>query len=234
MENINASTKKKEEKMRTIHKFLSVVTGALIVTALPVSTALAALNQATNSGSSVPLNPSGTVEVTSSQLVLVKVVFNTSGTCLASSDGDGACNGGLATVNVPVGAEVVFVIYVSNPTGITASDIRFQDAIRDVTTGSDYFAFQTNEFAAGQGIMWATRAATGATKANIWTALSSGTALTNAVDGDTGTNEYCGIDTTVSPDLLTCGGTGAVGSNDQVNIANDQLFAVKFHVTKQP
>ncbi len=193
----------------------------------------AATNDAINQGTgTTPLANSATsLTITSTQLQLVKVVYNTSGTCLTSSDSDAACNGGATSVSVPTGTELVFVIYVPNSTAVTANDIRFQDNIDDVT--ADYFEFQPNEFAASQGIAWATRAVTGATKANIWTALSTPTNVTNAFDGSTGTNEYCGIDTTLSPDQLICGGDASSPDNDQVDVATDTLFAIKFHVIKR-
>lgn len=229
---MNKSKLRKEERtMKTLLQRAAVIIGILLLTAVWTWPVMAATNQAIDQGTGgITLTNSGTVTVTSSSLALVKAIFNTSGTCLASSDSDAACNT-TSSVSVPTGTELVFVIYVSNATGIAANDIRFQDNIDDVT--ADYFEFQANKFAASQGIMWATRAATGATKANIWTALSTGTALTNAFDGSTGANEYCGINTGVSPDQMICGGDTVSPNNDQVNVSSDQVFAVKFHVIKR-
>lgn len=218
--------------MKTLLQHTAVVLSVLLLTLVWTGPVMAATNQAIDQGSGgVTLSNSGTVTITSSQLTLVKSVFNTSGTCLASSDADATCNSGATSVSVPTGTELVFVIYLSNSTAIAANDIRFQDNIDDAA--ADYFEFQTNKFAASQGIMWATRAATGSTKANIWTALTTGTAATNAFDGSTGANEYCGIDTGVSPDQMICGGNTVSPNNDAVNVTADQVFAVKFHVIKR-
>ena len=191
----------------------------------------AATNQAIDEGTGgLTLSASGNVTVTSTQLGLVKAVFDTSGNCLASSDSDAACNATTSTA-VLTGTELVFVVYVDNTTTTNATDVRFQDDIDDVT--ADYFEFQSNEFGAGQGITIATGIATAATKATIWTALTGGTALTNAFDGGAAVNEYCGIDTAVSPDQLICGGDAVSPDNDQVDIANSTITAVKFHVIKR-
>ena len=232
--NISIHTQRKgETTMKKTMHCAAVVIAILFLSLFYMRGADAATNDAINQGTgSTPLsNTTTSVTVTSTQLGLVKVVYDTSGNCLASSDADGACNSGTTSVSVPTGTELVFAIYVPNTTAISAPDIRFQDNIDDVAT--DYFEFQANEFAASTGIAWATRAATGATKANIWTALASPTNLTNAFDGSTGSNEYCGIDTSASPDQLICGGDASSPNNDQVDVAADTLFAIKFHVIKR-
>ncbi len=225
--------KKGRYTMKKMMHRTSIVVSMLFFSLLFTSGAQAATNDAINEGTgTTPLSNSTTsVTVTSTQLGLVKVVYDTSGNCLASSDSDGTCNGGATTVSVPTGTELVFAIYVANTTAISATDIRFQDNIDDVAT--DYFEFQPNAFAAATGIAWATRAATGATKVNIWTALATPANLTNAFDGSTGSNEYCGIDTTASPDQLICGGDAVSPDNDQVDVTADTLFAIKFHVIKR-
>ena len=193
---------------------------------------LAASNTAINEGSgAVSLNSSGAITVTSTELALVKAVFDTSGNCLASQPADGACNSGATSIAILTGTEVVFVVYVDNSTTINATNVRFQDSIDDVT--SDYFEFQPNEFAPTQGIIIDSGIASGSSKAAIWTALASGSALTNAFDGSSQVNEYCGIDTAASPDLLTCGGDASSPDNDELDISGNTITAIKFHVIKR-
>lgn len=222
----------REETMKSRIKMIVIVLAALLVATAWTNPLMAAINQAVDGGGGgVTLQDSLNVTVTSTQLGLVKVVYDTSGNCLASSDSDAACNGGANSISVPTGTTLRFVIYVANTAAVTASDIRFVDNIDDVAV--DYFEFQANTYGAGQGIMWGTRAATGATKANIYTAVTGGTAVTNALDGSTQVNEYAGIDTAVSPDVLYVGGDASSPDNDQVDVAADTVFAVTFDVIKR-
>ncbi len=182
-----------------------------------------------------PVNPTSGVDSGNnidwfSSFQLVKVLFQ-GDTCLASSDADAACNGGSSSLSVPTGVLYTFVIYISNTTGSAATDIRFQDNIDDVS--ADYFEFQPNGFAAGQGMQWATTGSGTSTKAQIKTALNAGTPLSNAFDGSTGTNEYCGINTGVSPDQLICGGDAVSPNNDQIDVAAGDTFAMMFNFIKR-
>lgn len=217
-------------------KLIGILTSITLVVAGVIAfnpaAVMAAINTAVDEGTgSISLSSSGAVTVTSTQLGLVKTVFDTSGNCLASSDSDPACNT-TDTSAVLTGTELVFVVYVDNTTSINATDVRFQDDIDDNVGGGDYFEFQTDEFAVSEGIMIDTGSiATGATKGAIWTALTTGTSLTNALDGATA-GEYCGI-TGTDPAVLTCGGTGAGGSNAQLDVANSTVTAIKFHVIKR-
>lgn len=222
--------RKRFKKIITLSRAITVViAGALVFNS---ASAMAATNNAVDEGTGgISLTSSGDVTVTSTQLGLVKAVFDTSGNCLASQPADGSCNGGATSAAVLTGTELVFVIYVDNTTSINAANVRFQDSIDDVA--ADYFEFKPDEFGAGQGIMIATAIPSGSTKAAIWTALSGGTALTNAFDGNTGTNEYCGINTAASPDVLTCGGDAVSPNNDQLDITNSSITAIKFHVIKR-
>ncbi len=194
---------------------------AALAAAAALPAAQAATNDATNlAGGTTSLTNSGTVTVNSAALTLIKAVFDAgSGTCLASDDADAACNS-TTTVSVPAGRTIKFLIYVDNTTGVSATDVRFQDMLDD--TGFTYTA---------ASIKWAT-AATGATKAAIFTAANTGTALTDAFDGSTGSNEYAGIDTGVSPDNLTVGGNAVSPDNDTVNIAANTVFAIVFTAVK--
>ncbi len=199
--------------------------GALaLAAALALPAAQAATNDATNlAGGTTTLTSSGTVTVNSTALTLIKAVFDAgSGTCLASDDSDAACNS-TNTVSVPAGQTIKFLIYVDNSTGVSATDIRFQDLLDDAGSGFTYTA---------ASIKWGTRASAGATKANISTAANGGTALSDAYDGSTVLNEYAGIDTGVSPDNLTVGGDASSPDNDQVDVAANTVFAVVFTAVK--
>jgi hypothetical protein len=184
--------------------------------------AWAATNRAQNVAGGISLTDSTDVTVNSTALALVKAVYSNT-TCLVSTDNDAACGGATDTVSVPAGTTLRFVIYVANTTGLQASDVRFQDAITDA--GGDYFEFQPNAYGAGTGIRTATLASGTPTKADIITALNGGTPLTNIVSGA----DSAGIDTTVSPDLLTVGQAG----NAAVNIPATNTFAIEFTVIKR-
>ncbi len=182
-----------------------------------------------------PVNPTNALDGGNNldwflSLQLVKVFFQ-GDNCLASSDADADCNGGVTSLSVPTGVIYTFVIYVSNTSAFAVTDIRFQDDIDDVA--ADYFEFQINTFAAGQGLQWATTGSGTSNKAQIKSALNTGTALSNAFDGSTGTNEYCGIDTGGSPDQLICGGDASSPNNDSVDVAAGDTFAIMFNIIKR-
>ncbi len=58
------------------------------------------------------------------------------------------------------------------------------------------------------------------------------TARSDAFDGDTGSDEFTGINTGLSPDNLTAGGDGGAGNNDTINIPANKTFAIRFQATK--
>lgn len=226
-----SSETKKEEKMRSKIKSILIVIVALFAICAMAGPAMAADNTAVDGGGAIGLTSSGVVTVNSSSLQLVKAIFDASGNCLASNPTHADCNT-VSTISVPTGTELTFVIYVNNATGATASDVRFTDNIDDVDGGDGLFAFQADEYAVGEGIMWANTGSGTSTPDQVKTAVDAGTSLTNDnTDGGTA-GEYAGIDTTVSPDVLTVGGTGA-GNNAAVSIAADETFAIKFNVIKQ-
>jgi len=226
-----SSETKKEEKMRSKIKSTLIVIVALFAVCAVAGPAMAAINNAVDGGGGgITLGASGNVTITSTALGLVKAVYDTAGNCLASSDSDALC-GGTNSINVPTGTRLTFVIYVDNTAAVQASDVRFRDDIDDVS--ADYFEFQTATYGASQGIMWGTRASAAADKNNIYTAATTGTAQTNALDGSTQVNEYAGIDTTTSPDELYVGGDASSPDNDQVDIAATTVFAVSFDVIKR-
>lgn len=208
-----------------------VIIGFVIAALAVANPAFAAVNSAVDGGGGILLGGSGNVTVTSTQLNLVKAVFDSTGTCIASSDSDAAC-GGTNTVAVLTGTRLTFVIYVDNTTAINATDVRFTDSIDDVA--ADYFQFQTqfSGCAAGEGMRFDNTVATGGTKAAIYTAATAGTCLTNALDGGAAANEYAGIDTAVSPDVLYVGGDAVAPDNDQVDIPGNTIWSIAFDVIK--
>ena len=220
-------------KMKTTFKLILFVIGFVICAMALANPAFAATNEAVDGLGAILLGGSGTITVTSTQLGLVKAVFDSAGTCLASSDSDAAC-GGTNTVAVLTGMRLTFVIYVDNTTAIVASDVRFTDSIDDVA--ADYFQFQTQfalaGCAAGEGMAFDATVATGGTKAAIRTAAIAGTCLTNALDGAAQLNEYAGINTGVSPDVLYVGGDAVAPDNDQVDIPANTVWSVAFDVIK--
>ncbi len=224
---------KKEEKMFSKLKSILIVIVALFAICAMAGSAMAAINNAVDGGGGgVTLGASGNVTIISTALGLVKAVYDSAGNCLASSDSDALC-GSTNSINVPTGTLLTFVIYVDNTSTVQATDVRFRDDIDDVA--ADYFEFQTTTYgsAPDRGIMWGTRASAAADKNNIYTAATTGTAQTNALDGSTQVNEYAGIDTTTSPDELYVGGDASSPDNDQVDIAASTVFAVSFDVIKR-
>ena len=215
--------------MRTTFKLILFVIGFVICAMALANPAFAATNEAVDGLGAILLGGSGTVTVTSTQLGLVKAVFDSAGTCLASSDSDAAC-GGTNTVAILTGTRLTFVIYIDNTTAITATDVRFTDDIDDVA--ADYFQFALAGCAAGEGMAFDATVATGGTKAAIRTAAIAGTCLTNALDGAAQLNEYAGINTGVSPDVLYVGGDAVAPDNDQVDIPANTVWSVAFDVIK--
>jgi uncharacterized repeat protein (TIGR01451 family) len=214
--------------MKTYRQFSLLFLGVILMTFTAISPAMAATNQANDpGGGGITLTASGNVTITSATLSLVKAVYTTGGSCLATDNADATCNGGATAVSVPAGTQLDFVIYVKNTSAITATNVRFRDLIRDVTAGADYFTYSVGTIQYDNSQDAAT-----STLADIYTAVSSGTAQTDAFDGSTQVDEFCAIDTTVSPDNLLCGGDASSPDNDQIDLIADRTFAIIFRVTK--
>ncbi len=215
--------------MKATIKLTLVVISTVLLSVALVGTAMAAVNSANDGGGGgILLGGSGNVTVTSTLLGLVKAVFDSAGNCIASSDSDAAC-GGTNTVAVLTGTRLTFVIYVDNTTAIAASNIRITDSITDAAP--DYFQFVTDTYGVGQGLAFGTTV-TADTKANIYAAATGGTALTNALDGAAQVNEYAGIDTAATPDVLYVGGDAVSPDNDQVDVAATTVWAITFDAVK--
>ena len=158
------------------------------------------------------------------QLQLVKQVWDAAGTtCLASIPSDAACNGGATLTNVPAGSAVQFLIFVRNVMAVDAADVRFQDLLDDGA-----FTFQAGTLKRTPPVIGAPSDV--ATAAAIFAAAN--TAQTDAFDGDVSTDEFAGVDTSVSPDNLLIGGNGGVGQNDTLTIPAHKSFGLRFGAVK--
>ena len=108
-----------------------------------------------------------------------------------------------------------------NVIALSAPDVRFQDLLDDTA-----FTYQTgsrqrtlNDGTAGQPSDVASAAADFG---------AATTAQTDAFDGDTQVDEFAGINTAVSPDNLTLGGSGGAGQNDTLTLPADKSFGIRF------
>ncbi|MDH3975103.1 MAG: hypothetical protein OEV42_12555 [Deltaproteobacteria bacterium] len=195
---------------------------ALLIILLPTNSN-AATNEATYpGGGDIPLVNSGIVTVLSTNLQLVKAVFDLAGNCLASSPADANCNSSATSVAVGTGTELKFIIYLRNTSIVAATNIRFQDLLDDVEF----------TYIAGS-IMYDASQFDTATVAAIFTAIdTTGTVQTDAFDGSLAVNEFAGIDTAASPDNLLVGGDTLAPDNDTVNIPANRTFAILFRAFK--
>jgi hypothetical protein len=211
-----ASKRKEKGKMKKISKAVQLALGALLIGLLFARPASAATNQATDpGGGGVTLTASGNVTVNSTGLQLVKQVWSTAGACLASSPTDPNCNAGATSVTVASSTALKFLIFVRNTTDISLSDVRIQDVIDITATGFTYAAGSMKDETAQLDT---------ATIANIFTAANTGTALTDAVDGDVAS--------------VTGGSTMTIGAvtgqaNATLNIAAHTTFGLLFQATKK-
>ncbi len=157
-------------------------------------------------------------------LQLVKQVWIGAGSpiCLASRPAKADCNSGATTTVVPVGITIYFLIYVSNVSNTVASNGRITDQLDDSN-----FTYIPNTL---QSTATGLEPAATASSIDIFNATTA--ARSDAFDGDTGSDEFTGINTNVSPDNLTAGGNGGVGSNDTINIPANKTFAIRFQATK--
>lgn len=204
--------------------FMSVATGlsvamVIFMIVLGPAFAYAATNSAANvAGGSHTLTGSGSVTVNAATLQLVKQVYTTGGTCLASIPADAACNSSATTTTVPTGTTLKFLIFVKNATDIALTDIRFQDALDVSGTGFTYVAASIKRTSA------ATPPNATDTAATIFTNADGGTAQTDALSNADNA-------AFVSPNL-TVGGDGSAGANAAVSVAANKAFGIVFQATK--
>ncbi len=202
--------------MKFLFKRLSLVIGLSLLSSLFTLGAQAATNAVTDpGGGGVSLTGSGNVTVNSTQLALVKQVYDASGNCLASSPTDAGCNGGATSVTVPVGTPLKFMIFVRNATAIALTDVRFQDVLDTSGTGFTYTA---------ASLKYDSAQADNATIANLYTAANGGTAQTDALG---------------APDDFAShvAGTITVGAvtgqaNSSVSLGANKTFALMFQAVK--
>lgn len=208
--------------MRTQMRHIGVMILILVAVVAGVTPTWAATNQATDpGGGSISLTSSGLVTVNSSALQLVKQVWSTTGTCLASSPTDTTCNGGTTTATVAAGTQLKFVIFVKNNTAFALSDVRFQDVLDTSGTGFTYVATSMKHDAI---------LADTATSAQIYTQVdTSGTAETDAVD--TGAGNYASITGAPLGNLTVGAVVGQV--NATLSVAANKTFALEFQVIKK-
>lgn len=181
------------------------------------SAAWAATNRAVNvSGGSITLSDSSDVTITSASLALVKVTYDGSGNCLASSNADATCNSGATSVIVPAGTTLKFLIYVKNTTDLAIADLRFRDYLDD--TNFVYTAASIKRVPSGS------EPADTAAVSAIYTSANGGTAQTDAVSNA----DDAGINTAAAPDDLTVG----AASNATVSVPAHKTFAVLFTAVK--
>lgn len=211
---------------------LSVATGigitiVLVLLAVGPAGVYAATNSAGNvAGGSVTLANSGNVTVTAATIQLVKQVWTTGGSCLASIPADAACNSSATTITVPSGTGLKFLIFTKNTADINLTDVRFQDLISDTAGaggGFTYTAASIKRTLTGGSAPLDTD-----TAATIFTNADTGTAMTDAL----APADVAGIDTTASPDNLTVGGAGGAGQNATLSVTAHTAFGVVFTVTK--
>ena len=205
-----------QQSMIAVSVFLTMVGWSLPV--------FAATNEATDpGGGGVSITDSGTVTVNSSALQLVKQVYDTGGSCLASIPADAACNSSATSVTVPSGTNLKFMIFVRNDTDVSLSDVRIEDLLAD--TGTD-FTYVANSIK--RTPMNATAPLDTDTIGTIFTAADGGTVMTDVVGGP---DDEASMDTTASPDRMTVGAvTGQ--ANAAVSVTAHRTFAVLFQASK--
>jgi hypothetical protein len=206
--------------MRSVGRRYVVALGLVLVAVLWGAEVKAATNQATDpGGGGVSLTASGAVTVNSTALQLVKQVWSAAtGSCLASTPTDAACNGGATTITVAAGTPLKFVIFVKNPTLFPLSDVRIQDALDVSGTGFTYTTASLKHDLAQ---------ADTATSAQIFTSVdTTGTADTDAVDA--GAGQYTSF---VAGNITIGAVAGQV--NASLIVPANKTFALEFQAVKK-
>jgi hypothetical protein len=212
--------------MRSMGRRYVLALGLVFIAALWGAEVKAATNQATDGGGGgVALTGSGAVTVNSTALQLVKQVWTggtTTGSCLASTPADAACNGGATTITVAAGTPLKFVIFVKNPTLFALNDVRIADVLDTSATGFTYTATSMKHDLAQ---------ADTATSAQIYTSVdTAGVAETDGVEA-TGVN-YASIVAGAGTSNITIGAV-AGQVNAALSVPANKTFALEFQATKK-
>lgn len=174
--------------MKTLFRVSGLIATIVAMTLTNGTPARAATNTATNAvGGGVTLTDSGAVTVTSTNLLLVKQVYDNTGNCLASSPSDASCNGGATSVAVAAGTTLKFLIFVKNTSDVALSDVRFTDVLDTSATGFTYTAGSIKR-SPNDG----TAPADTTTAGNIFTLANGGTVQTDVLGGPDDFASYVG------------------------------------------
>lgn len=171
----------------------------------------------------------GAYETVCITLSLVKQVWEVGGAAPLA-----LTNGSPGSVTVPSGQTVVFLIYIKNPNPAAFSDIRFSDVLDVTAAGFDYVPGSLVRTAA------ASPPADTATDKQIFdaTAPGTGTAMTDAADGDVAS--ACDTGAGACPgsvlNRVTVGNTTGLApaqANGPLALSANTTFAVRFRAVKK-
>lgn len=164
----------------------------------------AATNEATDpGGGNLTLLPSGPVTINSIQLALVKQARDLNGIVLT----DGS--------NVSPGQEIYFVLYVDNPTSVSADNIQFTDLINE------------SQFTYIPSSLESSVAPSGSTDASIWT--GSWTSITDDPGAPDDTGSVTDTGGAADRDRVSVGAVSGQ-ANQVLNINSGTLRAYRFRV----
>lgn len=182
---------------------LLFIISVISLTIWPLSV-IAATTEATDpGGGGITLKPSGPVTVDSIKLALVKQARDLNGIVLP----DGS--------NVSPGQEIYFVLYVDNPTSVTADNIQFTDLINE-----SQFTYVPNTLESSVVI-------SGSTDASIWT--GSWTSITDDPGAPDDTGSVTDTGGAADRDRVTVGAVSGQ-ANQVLNINSGTLRAYRFRV----
>ncbi len=193
--------KRKTFKIKWKTCFTMTAMAFVAVAILLSGPAMAADNTGTGNVADVPgsLNASNIFSLIPTSMSLNKMAFLTNGTQLTTGD------------NLPRGTVVEFVIYIDNTTAVGMSDVSIQDVLDTA------FAYQ------GSSMLFDNSALTGATEAQIYTAVSGGAAVTDLINDDQASAVGVTIDV----------GNSVVLGNTQVDVAPSSVWAILFRALMQ-
>lgn len=191
------------KKPRTAAIRLLFIISVISLTIWPLSV-IAATNEATDpGGGGITLKPSGPVTVNSIKLALVKQARNLNGIVLP----DGS--------NVSLGQEIYFILYVDNPTSVSADNIQFTDLINE------------SQFIYVPNTLESSVVPSGSTDASIWT--GSWTSISDDLGAPDDTGSVTDTGGAADRDRVTVGAVSGQ-ANQVLNINSGTLRAYRFRV----